>query len=190
VRRWLFNIATAVSLTLCIATVLLWTRAQFASDLLDFDLGNHEVQLWTIKRCFFFGLATPPYHLVPTGFQRSPAFEGRPYSDFVIPKIDNEYTQSGTTRSYRWLGFYLQPTYYQAAWSGHPAAWFTLAGVPFYAMFALTALLPALRLRGWIKRRGRRLGNHCSKCGYDLRATPDRCPECGTESADETRAGA
>ena len=53
---------------------------------------------------------------------------------------------------------------------------------PDWFLFALTSILPMLWLRDWHRRR--RFGpGQCQRCGYDLRATPQRCPECGAVPA-------
>lgn len=56
--------------------------------------------------------------------------------------------------------------------------WYNFA-VPFWPFVCLLALLPAVWFRRITRRSKRRRSGYCSECGYDLRATPDRCPECG-----------
>jgi hypothetical protein len=52
--------------------------------------------------------------------------------------------------------------------------------IPDWFLIALTALLPTVYLVHRRTRRSRQTTGHCQACGYDLRATPERCPECGT----------
>jgi hypothetical protein len=51
--------------------------------------------------------------------------------------------------------------------------------IPFWAILIATAAPPLLYLR-W-RRRQPEGEIRCPVCNYDLRATPDRCPECGTK---------
>ena len=57
--------------------------------------------------------------------------------------------------------------------------------VPYWLPTGLALVGPVAWLRAARLRLGRerqRL-NLCVRCGYDLRATPGRCPECGTVAA-------
>ena len=60
-----------------------------------------------------------------------------------------------------------------------------LIEIPLWMILAVSGGLPAFQLIGTIKKRmtQRRRTDLCRICGYDLRATPDRCPECGTAVA-------
>lgn len=74
------------------------------------------------------------------------------------------------------LGFILiYQAYPKTAW--HPANTSRIVVVPYWAIVVASTLLPTMGLVLW---RRRNCVGLCSRCGYDLRASTGRCPECGT----------
>jgi len=55
--------------------------------------------------------------------------------------------------------------------------------VPDWSLVIVFLLLPMWAARGFFRRATREGSGLCERCGYDLRATPDQCPECGTIAA-------
>jgi hypothetical protein len=55
-----------------------------------------------------------------------------------------------------------------------------LVAVPHWFLVALLGLLTAQSVRRRAANRRHLPANLCASCGYDLRATPERCPECGS----------
>jgi hypothetical protein len=51
--------------------------------------------------------------------------------------------------------------------------------VPYWAVALAASLLPGALAARRVSRRSNRSAGACPACGYDLRATPGRCPECG-----------
>jgi hypothetical protein len=66
-----------------------------------------------------------------------------------------------------------------------PSGWTSFShvvNVPHWLAAISTAIVPSLWLVDTKLRRAkaRRIAGLCPTCSYDLRATPERCPECGT----------
>ena len=73
---------------------------------------------------------------------------------------------------------------FQAGWhfgDGLTKPWSALVGAPYWFVIFLCGVIPFCRLMVLLRdhRRLTLIMGHCTTCGYDLRATPDRCPECG-----------
>jgi len=60
---------------------------------------------------------------------------------------------------------------------------FILLGMPIGMLLLPASVAPYLFVRRWRRQRFRRRAGLCLSCGYDIRATPGRCPECGATYA-------
>jgi hypothetical protein len=60
--------------------------------------------------------------------------------------------------------------------------------IPLWAFGIIFGALPAKWTFSYWRRRQRKLNGRCIECGYDLRMSATRCPECGAETLDNRSA--
>ena len=182
-RRKLFTLCSGVSLLLCVATTALWARTLWGSDIVTID---HEDLSSPFNRGFI--LISQPWglklqwHWETPGTSASAAEAG---GDAVgrrrwVVRHDFGYPErlmwEPDSRANR-LGFYWGTYRHDRP---HRVSRLLKIGVPHWFAVAGFGLLPAFWSVGRY-RRVRRMGRGlCTRCGYDLRGTPDRCPECGS----------
>jgi len=170
VQRRLFNLAAAVSLLMMFGVIALWVRSADTMDNVVWRASESPLLLGGSSN----GGRLCVMQFAPIQFDvpRGVRWTSEP---MVKDPFPHTICGFGFFRlSFRSLGF------------PHPdlaGRNFIMIQVPHWFAAGSCATLPALvPLRWWPRRRRQRLGL-CNVCGYDLRATPDRCPECGTAVA-------
>jgi hypothetical protein len=179
-NRRLFNFITLVSLLMCLAATVLWVRSYWSSDSIIREgpaetlVGSESGQL-VLNRSYpgEAGRATAP---------------GWRFQTFPTPEREEFVYTNGRQFRYRALGFEIasyRPIPHTMWASGIPftSVRYWTAGVPHWFAVGVLALPPALWLRRRQRRRHARRAGLCASCGYDLRASPGRCPECGAAAS-------
>jgi hypothetical protein len=163
--RLMLNIATLLSVLLCIAAAGLWVRSHRRMDVVRrWDAGRRTEEIFLSNagkvQLYANRYVHDPVASLPEG-------AGMRRGTYVVRPglLDDPSARLGFRAHF---GRGASPDY---------GVGVTL---PDWFIVAIAAALPGGRgLRRIL--RGRAAGpGVCVKCGYDLRATPERCPECGT----------
>ena len=162
--RHAFTALSALSLLLCVAVCVLWVRSYWTRDFYSHSDGS-TIRAYVSERGGF------GYHEVTIGTRPAWAWHLR-----SVPTQADTSSVPEMTRLQRWLGVAWRDDTFAFAGMGYEdKGWW----VAYRAVAIVLAVLPTIWLVRWSRGRRRRSGTECAVCGYDLRATPERCPECG-----------
>jgi hypothetical protein len=168
-RHRLFTLLSAVSLLLCVATVGVWVRSK---------LLEHQDEI-VVARVQTGGEVTSAGGKVYLRHIRSPSpwWEAEPMTYRHEKGVVS--LRPAATMQLEALGFAYSHRNGQTSWSAAPfvETWIV---IPLLPLALVSAALPSAWLIRRVRQRRTRRPGLCPACGYDLRATPERCPECGT----------
>lgn len=175
-KRRVFTLAAGVSLVLCLATAALWVRSYMRLDSVVLRRSTITDSIWSLRGSI--ALSRTEHRSGGRSSHGKPEVEYHavPAEGFVGPNAWASSFAGARTIRYAFLGFgFLRasdPLTQSNRW-----LWF-----PHWFAALLCAIIPALYLHAVLRTRRVVRLNLCPTCGYDLRATPDRCPECGNVS--------
>ena len=171
--RYIYAGLTVLSLLICLATGVMWVRGNWSYDVIVLVLDNDT---WTSQ----FGPQEVSIEHESGRTRDGPSLTRSSYvSELAALEDFYRYDQD------RWMTTVIQADWRrmglslhseQHIWLGVRTTFVSRIGLSYWLIVLLTLILPASRIRF----RKRIPPGHCPKCHYDLRATPDRCPECGT----------
>jgi hypothetical protein len=171
-RRRLFPILAALSLLLWLATAVLLVRGiTHADSLARENVDEQNSSARHVQLTSAHGRLTVSWGYIESTL---PGFFSRMKA--LSPMVNQGWQhRDKRVRS----GIQWWPHYSREELNANPPMIYTQLSVPNWMLLVAFAVLPVVWLIRRRRARRRLLVGRCRQCGYDLRATPDRCPECG-----------